>query len=252
LSGTIFAKVGLFRGVNHNPNNVSDDGSPTDDGSIGPSWGWFVPSATSGFGSVPEQAAAAAWFGWAGVKRLQSFAAPSLGPHMSPASGPSGGSTSRASGATPPDPDIAADIASQEQNGSLSYNSVLTILDDAAAGGMTASKFAALQGFASELNVPGGISVSAYVQQIADDVIDGNSANATWNGCASTATKLGDLIRASSQTQADDLIDEWFLGAHLPSLGLAAVGEANLHPTYQNSTLPLYGPTGAPTGNRTM
>ena len=112
---------------------------------------------------------------------------------------------------------------------------------------MTASKFAALQSFASELNAPGGISVSAYVQQITDDVIDGNSANATWNGGASTATKLGDLSAASSQTQADDLIGEWFLGANLPSLSLAAVGEANLNPTYQNSTLPLYGPSGAPT-----
>ena len=112
---------------------------------------------------------------------------------------------------------------------------------------MTASKFAALQSFAAELNAPGGISVTAYVQQIADDVVDGNSANATWNGGASTATVLGDLTATSSQTQADDLIDEWFLGANLPSLRLAAVGQANLQPTYKNSTLPLYGPSGAPT-----
>ena len=89
--------------------------------------------------------------------------------------------------------------------------------------------------------------MSPYVQQIVDDVIDGNSANATWNGGASTATKLGDLTATSTQTQADDLIGEWFLGANLPSLSLAAVGEANLNPTYQNSTLPLYGPSGAPT-----
>ena len=56
----------------------------------------------------------------------------------------------------------------------------------------------ALQSFASELNPPGGVSVSPYVQQIADDVIDGNSANATWNGGASTATTLGNLSATST------------------------------------------------------
>ena len=125
---------------------------------------------------------------------------------------------------------------------------VLKILDDAAAGGMTASKFAALKDFVSELNATGGISVSAYVQQIAGDVIDGNFGNATWNGGASTAIKLGDLSDSlEPNTQADDLIDEWFLGANLPSLSLSALGQSNLNPTYQNSTLPLYGPTGTPT-----
>ena len=109
------------------------------------------------------------------------------------------------------------------------------------------AKFAALKSFAAELNAPGGISVTPYLQQIADDVIDGNSANATWNGGASTATKLGNLTASSSQTQADELIDEWFLGANLPSLSLAAIGQSNLQPSYRNSTLPLYGPSGAPT-----
>jgi hypothetical protein len=123
----------------------------------------------------------------------------------------------------------------------------LSILEDAAAGGMTASKFSALQAFASELNTQGGISVSPYVQQITDDVIFGNSANATWNGGAATATKLGNLTAASTQTQADELIGEWFLGTNLPSLSLASVGQSNLNPVYKASTLPLYGPSGAPT-----
>ena len=112
---------------------------------------------------------------------------------------------------------------------------------------MTASKFSTLQTFASELNTAGGISVSPYVQQITDDVVFGNSANATWNGGAATATKFGNLTAASTQTQADELIGEWFLGANLPSLNLAPVGQENLNPTYKTSTLPLYGPSGAPT-----
>lgn len=142
---------------------------------------------------------------------------------------------------------IAADVANDLSSGSLSYASVLSILEDAAEGGMTASKFSTLQTFASELNASGGISVSPYVQQIADDVIDGNSANATWNGGAATATRLGNLTATSSQTQADELIGEWFLGTNLPSLNLAQLGQENLNPTYQASTLPLYGKSNAPT-----
>src|SRR5271166_2409538 len=142
---------------------------------------------------------------------------------------------------------IASDVAKDLQSGSLSYSSVLSILEDAAAGGMTASKFSTLKTFASELNAAGGISVSPYVQQIADDVVLGNSANATWNGGAATATRLGNLSATSSQTQADELIGEWFLGTNLPSLSLSSVGESNLNPTYQATNLPLYGPSGAPT-----
>jgi Calpain family cysteine protease len=237
--------AGFFRGFALDAENSDAGALSTDGWSTGPSRGWLDANAALDFGRVSDQEAAAGWLGWAGVERLPSSAASRPTSLKSGGSGSSGGSG--ASGASPPDPAIAADIANQEQNGSLSYNSVLKILDDAAAGGMTASKFAALRGFVSELNATGGISVSAYVQQIAGDVIDGNSANATWNGGASTAIKLGDLSAASSQTQADDLIDEWFLGANLPSLSLSALGQSNLNPTYQNSTLPLYGPTGAPT-----
>jgi Calpain family cysteine protease len=144
-------------------------------------------------------------------------------------------------------PSIASDVANHLQAGSLSYSADLSILEDAAAGGMTASKFSTLQTFASELNTMGGISVSPYVQQITDDVILGNSANATWNGGAATATALGNLTASSTQTQADKLIGEWFLGTNLPSLSLASVGQANLNPVYRTSTLPLYGSSGAPT-----
>jgi hypothetical protein len=144
-------------------------------------------------------------------------------------------------------PGIEADVAKDLQSGSLSYSADLSILEDAAVGGMTASKFSTLQTFASELNTTGGISVSPYVQQITDDVIFGNSANATWNGGAATATALGNLTAASTQTQADDLIGGWFLGTNLPSLNLAPVGQENLNPTYKTSTLPLYGASEAPT-----
>ena len=51
---------------------------------------------------------------------------------------------------------------------------MLTILQDVVVGGMTATKFSALKTLASMLNQTGGLTTSAYVQQIADDVIHGN------------------------------------------------------------------------------
>jgi hypothetical protein len=144
------------------------------------------------------------------------------------------------------DPGIAADVSNLMVGDGLSYNSMLTILQDAAAGGMTATKFSTLQTLASLLNQPGGITVSSYVQQITDDVIDGNSANAKWNGGSSTATTLGNLSATSTQTQVNELIGKWFLGADLPSLSVSAIGESNYNPTYETSTLPLFGSSGKP------
>ncbi len=144
------------------------------------------------------------------------------------------------------DPGIAADVSRLTVNNSLSYDAMLTILQDAAVGGMTQSKFSTLQTLASLLNAPNGITASTYVQQIADDVIDGNSANATWNGGSSAATALGNLNASSSETQVNELIGKWFLGTDLPSLNLASIGEQNLDPTYVADTQPLYGSSGAP------
>ncbi|MBV8663198.1 MAG: hypothetical protein JO107_08855 [Hyphomicrobiales bacterium] len=144
------------------------------------------------------------------------------------------------------DPGIAGDVANLMVNNSLSYDAMLTILQDAAAGGMTQSKFSTLQTLASLLNAPNGITVSSYVQQIADDVINGNSANASWNGGASIAAPLGNLSASSSETQTNELIGKWFLGTDLPSLSLASVGGQNLNPTYVADMHPLYGPSGSP------
>jgi hypothetical protein len=134
----------------------------------------------------------------------------------------------------------------QVVDGSLNYNGVLDILQREATGGMNANKFGALQDIASMLNAPGGIATSAYVQQIANDVIDGNSANAEWNGGSSTAVALGNLSATSGQTAVDELIGKWFLGTDLPSTNMSAVGIPNYNATYQPTTLPLYGPSGTP------
>ena len=141
---------------------------------------------------------------------------------------------------------IEADVARLMVNNSLSYSAMLTILDDAAVGGMTASKFATLQTLASLLNASGGISTSTYVQDITDSVIDGDAANAVWTDGSSTPVALGNLGSTSTQTHVDELIGEWFLGTDLPSANVSSIGEENLDPTYKNTTAPLYGASGAP------
>ena len=142
---------------------------------------------------------------------------------------------------------VSASSAQQMAAGtSLSYNNLLTILQDAAVGGMTTTKFNDLKTLASMFNKAGGFTVSSYVQQIADDLILGNSANAQWHGGSSSATTLGNLSATSTQTQVNELIGKWFLGTDLPSLDQTGIGGSNYGSTYQNVSLPLFGNTGVP------
>jgi hypothetical protein len=79
--------------------------------------------------------------------------------------------------------------------------------------------------------------------------VDGNPANAEWNGGSATATKLGNLTIGSSATQLNELIGKWFLGTDLPDPTAAGATSTspNLHPYYQDySALPLFGNAGVP------
>jgi hypothetical protein len=142
--------------------------------------------------------------------------------------------------------DAGALISQSEVKGSICYSSMLSILQSEASGGMNLTKFDTLTDIAAELNAKGGVKTSAYVQQITDDVVDGNPANAYWNGGSSNPTALGDLTASSSQTQVDELIGKWFLGTDLPSTSLVAAGDGNPPVSYEATSLPLYGPSGAP------
>ncbi len=217
-----------------------------------PLWGPAGPSWAPGGVPAGWRAAPMARSGWIASALANAGSTPFAPPAANAASilrgpAPAGGVSARSTVAAGlSSGPSATNAASGASGGSLGYASVLSTLQNAAAGGMTASKFSALQAFAAGLNQPGGTSVSAYVQQIADDVILGNSANAGWNGGSSTATTLGNLGATSTQTQADELIGMWFQGANLPSLDVSSVGAPNYNSTYQASTLPLYGASGAP------
>ncbi len=81
---------------------------------------------------------------------------------------------------------------------------------------------------AAALNMPG------YVQVLAGDVVNGNPANADYQGPA-----LGNLAVGSSATQLTDLVDKWFLGSDPP----LANGEGSFgYASYASD--PLFGPIG--------
>jgi hypothetical protein len=81
---------------------------------------------------------------------------------------------------------------------------------------------------ASALNMPD------YVQVLAGDVVNGNSANADYQGQA-----LGNLAVGNSATKLTDLVDKWFLGSDPP----LANGEGSYgYASYASD--PLFGPNG--------
>lgn len=131
---------------------------------------------------------------------------------------------------------VLADLKAHESGATLSYTGALDVLQDAAAGGMTATKFAGLTQVANWLT-SGVVQASAYVVRVFSDVVLGNAANAWWTGGGSPVS-LGDLSATSSQSQIDELIGKWLLGTDMPSLS----GEpAN---SYQAYNLPLFSSEG--------
>jgi len=139
---------------------------------------------------------------------------------------------------------LIAEAKSLEVNGVLTYLGMLQVLQSAAVGGMNLLKFAELKLLASDITGCCGIKTSAYVEQIALDVIDGNTANAFWNGGSSTTQSLGNLTASSSQSHMEKLIRKWFLGADLPSLSLPTWIGYPVPSEYQAINLPLFGPGG--------
>ncbi|HWB13563.1 MAG TPA: C2 family cysteine protease [Pirellulales bacterium] len=100
-------------------------------------------------------------------------------------------------------------VTSLDADGSIGRADMIQIFSAVAAQGtVTASEFSdlkAILGEATALNMPG------YVQILAGDVINGNTANATYQG-----QKLGNLAAGSSATQLNELAGKWFLGTDEP------------------------------------
>ena len=98
-----------------------------------------------------------------------------------------------------------------DADGSLSRADMIQILTSVGAGGtVSATDLADLKTIlanAAQYNMPN------YVQVLAGDVVNGNPANAHYQGA-----RLGNLAAGSSAAQLDKLIGKWFLGTDLPAL----------------------------------
>jgi hypothetical protein len=109
------------------------------------------------------------------------------------------------------DPALAQLVQSLDADGSISRQDMIQILHNLDADGtVNATDFCDLKEIlyqAATLNIPG------YVQALAGDVINGNFANATYQGWP-----LGNLTVGSSTTQLDALINKWFFGTDHPVL----------------------------------
>jgi hypothetical protein len=108
-------------------------------------------------------------------------------------------------------PGIATDFADGLQNGSLSYAADQSILEDAASGGMMASKIQ----HAPDPRI--GVQHLGRHQRVALRAADHRRRDLRQFGARhlerwrATASTLGDLTAVSAQTHADHLIGEWFL-----------------------------------------
>jgi len=128
---------------------------------------------------------------------------------------------------------------------------MLAILNDVAAlGTVTQQEFTDLKTLVSYFNKTNGIQVSSYVAYISNALVNGDAANATWTGGATSSVALGNLAAGSSQTNLNELIGKWFLGTDLPApiFGDTAASPASslITGVYFNDTNPLYNSTGAP------
>ena len=111
------------------------------------------------------------------------------------------------------DQTLASLVQSLDADGSISRADMMQILRSVAANGTVgATDLADLRTIvgadAAKLNMP------SYVQVLASDVVNGNPANAHYQGQA-----LGNLAAGSTATQLNDLVNKWFLGTDLPNPG---------------------------------
>ncbi|MGY2047959.1 C2 family cysteine protease [Methylobacterium sp. JK268] len=139
--------------------------------------------------------------------------------------------------------DVAKALDASRDPFRLDHAALIHVLQDAAAGGVTAAEFRTLKTLDGLVSKPGGFRTSAYDAYITHALIAGDPANVDWTGgSAGNSVPLGNLAAGSSELQADRLIGKWFLGTDHPGLkdSSGATAEYALDPD------PLYGSSGTP------
>ena len=139
------------------------------------------------------------------------------------------------------DPVIKADVTSAVADNAISYAEMLKILNDVTPSGVTATEFADLKTLISYFNKTDGVSVTPYVYDITNKVVNGDPANQYWTGGTLSKVTLGNLTAGTSQTNMDRLVQKWFLGGDLPQPDFGSKTG-----TYVKFSNPLFGSSGLP------
>jgi len=112
------------------------------------------------------------------------------------------------------DSQLASVVQSLDADGSIGWADMLAIFRSqytVTKGVVTADDLSDLK---TILKDAATLNIAGYVQVLADDVINGNTANAHYQG-----KTLGNLAVGSTATQLDQLVSKWFLGADRPDTG---------------------------------
>jgi hypothetical protein len=106
---------------------------------------------------------------------------------------------------------LAGLVTTLDADGSISRLDMIQILRSVGGDGVVdTAEFSDLKKI---LNQAGTLNIPGYVQVLAGDVINGNVANATYQGQA-----LGNLAAGNTAAKLNNLINKWFLGADHPTL----------------------------------
>jgi hypothetical protein len=136
------------------------------------------------------------------------------------------------------DAGLAALTAALAADGSLSRLDMIQILQNAGDSGIVDAT--ELQDLRTILTNAATYSMPSYVKALAGNVVNGNTANARYQGVA-----LGNLAAGSSNLILNTLINKWFYGSDHPTID-ANVPSGQTY-TYRSATGTLY--AGAPTHN---
>ena len=184
----------------------------------------FAASALDQFGSALATQPAITWSAGAGeITPGGLFTAPQTnGPTtVTAASGAASASAALFIGVFPAlnDAALAAYIESLDADGSISRNDMIQILKFVAAengGVLSSADFSDLQTIVADA---AALDMPNYVQVLASNVVNGNPANAGYQG-----QPLGNLAAGSTATQLTELMDKWFLGTDHPAANANTVG----------------------------
>ena len=118
------------------------------------------------------------------------------------------------------------------RDGSINRADMMQILRSVGASGtVSATDFADLKTLLGADATKLGIL--NYVEVLAGDVVNGNAANAHYQG-----QTLGNLAAGSSVTQLDDLVNKWFMGTDLPNPGSSVLPAQDV--TYESVSGSLF------------